>query len=89
MLTVRAKFPDLTLWLRDTFVTGLNRSHAAVQEKLGNMTKLTFEPAVEIAVNTTTVKEHARQLYSPGSATVGVPSSEDSPENRVESTLDR
>ena len=50
-LTVRANFPDLNRWLRDRFVTGLNRSHAAVQEILSNMTNLTFERAVEIAVN--------------------------------------
>ena len=31
-LTVHANFPDLNRWLRDRFVTGLNHSHAAVQE---------------------------------------------------------
>ena len=30
-LTVHAYFPDLNRWLRDTFVTGLNCSHAAVR----------------------------------------------------------
>ena len=64
-LTVHANFPDLNRWLRDRFVTGLNRSHAAVQEKLSNMTNLTFERAVDIAVNMTMVKEHARQFHSP------------------------
>ena len=59
-LTVHANFSDINRWLRDRFVTGLNRSHAAVQEKLCNMTNLTFERAVEIAVNMTMVKEHAR-----------------------------
>ena len=67
---------DLNRWLRDRFVTGLNRSHAAVQEKLSNMKKLTFERAVEIAVNWTMVKERAQQFHSPGGATVGTSSSE-------------
>ena len=40
------------------------------------MTNLTFERAVEIAVNMTTVKEHVRQCHSPGGATVGASSSE-------------
>ena len=35
------------------------------------MKNLTFEQAVEIAVNMTMVKEHARQFHSPGGATVG------------------
>ena len=47
-LTAHANFPDFNRWLHDRFVTGLNRSHAAVQEKLSNMTNLTFERAVEI-----------------------------------------
>ena len=34
------------------------------------MTNLTFERAMEIAVNITMVKEHARQFHSPGGATV-------------------
>ena len=34
------------------------------------MTNLTFERAVEIAVNMTIVKEHPRQVHSPGGATV-------------------
>ena len=59
-LTVHANFPFLNRWLRDRFVTGLNRNLAAVQEKLSNMTNLTFERAVKIAVNMTLVKEHAR-----------------------------
>ena len=57
------------------FVTGLNRSHAATQEKLSN-TKLTFKRAVEIAVNMTIVKEYVRQFHSPGGATIGATSSE-------------
>ena len=57
-------------------MTGLNRSHAAVQEKFSNMTNLTFERAVEIAVNMTTVQEHARQFHSLGDATVGASSRE-------------
>ena len=75
-LTVRANYPDLNRWLRDTFVTGLNRSHAAVLEKLSNVTNLTSKRAVEIAVNMTMVKEHALQFHSPGGATVGASSSE-------------
>jgi len=67
-LTVHANFPDLKFWLRDRFVTGINRSYAAVQEKLSNITNLTFERAVEIAVNMTMVKEHAQQFHSPGGA---------------------
>ena len=63
-LTVHANFPDLNRCLRDRFVTGLNCSHAAVHEKLGNMTNLTFERAVEIAVNITMAKEHPRQFHS-------------------------
>ena len=59
-LTVPAYFPDINRWLRDTFETGLNRSHAAVQEKLNIMTNLTFERAVETAVHMTMVKEHVR-----------------------------
>ena len=47
-LTVHAYFRDLNRWLRDRFVTGLNRRHAAVQEKLSNRTNLTFERAVEV-----------------------------------------
>ena len=46
-----ANLPDIIRWLRDRFVPGLNRSHTAVQNKLRNMTKLTFVRAVEIAVN--------------------------------------
>ena len=58
-------------------MTGLNRSHVAVQEKLSNMTNLTFERAVKIAVNNFgQVNEHVRQFHSPGGATVGVSSSE-------------
>ena len=75
-LTVHANFPDLNRWLRDRFVTELNRSQAAVQEKISNMTNLTFERAVEIAVNMTMVNEHARQFHSPGGATIGAYSSE-------------
>ena len=56
-------------------MSGLNRSHAAVQEKLNNMTNLTFERAVEIAVNMMMVKEHARQFHSPGGVSVGASSS--------------
>ena len=40
------------------------------------MTNLTFERAVDIVVNTLTVKEPARQFHSPGGATVGASSSE-------------
>ena len=40
------------------------------------MTNLTFERPVEIAVNMTMVKEHARQFHSTGGVTVGVSSSE-------------
>ena len=59
------------------FVTGLNRSYAAVQEKLSNIiTNLTFERAVEIAVNVRMVKERARQFHSPDGATVGASSSQ-------------
>ena len=67
-----ANFPDLIRWLRGRLVTGLNRSHAAVQEKLSNMTNQNFERAVEIAINITMVKENARQFHSPGDATVPV-----------------
>ena len=80
-LTVHANFTDLNRWLRDTFVTGLNRSHAAVQKKLSYITNLSFERAVEIAVNMTMVKENARQFHSPGGATVGTSSTENG--NRV------
>ena len=75
-LTVLANFSDVNRWLRHIFVTGLNRSHAAVQEKLSNMTNLTFERAVEIAISMTMVKEYALTFHSPGGATVGASSSE-------------
>ena len=75
-LTVHANFPDLNHWLPDRFVTRLNRSHVAVQEKLSNMTNTTFERTVEIAVNMTMVKEHALHFHSSGGATVGASSSE-------------
>ena len=75
-LTVHANYPDLNRWLRDRIVTGLNRCHAAIHEKLSNMMNLIFERAVEIAVNMTMVRVHALQFHSPGSATVGVSSSE-------------
>ena len=86
-LTVHANFPDLNLGLHERFVTGLIRSHATVQEKLSNMTNITFERAVEIAVNMTMVKEHARQFHSPGDATVGASCS--SNVNRMRFILDR
>ena len=69
-LSIHANFPDLNRWLRDRFVTEINRSHVAVQDKLRNMTNLTFERAVEIAVNMSMVKEHVRQFHSPGGTTV-------------------
>ena len=62
-LTVHANFPDLNRWLRDRIVTALNRNHAAVQVKLSNMTNLTFERKVEIAVNITMVYDDARQFH--------------------------
>ena len=55
-ITEASPTTDLNRWLRDRFVTGLNRSHAAVQEKLSNMTNRTFKRALEIAVNMTMVK---------------------------------
>ncbi len=64
-LTVHAHFTDLNRWLRDRFEAVLNRNHAAVQEKLSNMTNLIFERAVKIAVYMTMVKEHVRQCHSP------------------------
>ena len=68
-MNVHANFPDLNRWLRDRFVTGLNENYVHVQEKLSNMTQLTFEKAVEIAVNMTMVKENAKHFRSPvGSA---------------------
>ena len=45
-LTVHANFPDLNRWLRDRFVTGLHHNKVHIQEKLSNMTQLTFEKAV-------------------------------------------
>ena len=65
-LTVRANFPDQNRWLRDRFVNGLNHNYAHIQEKLSNMSQLTFEKAVEIAVTVTMVKESARQFRHPG-----------------------
>ena len=70
-LIVHANFPDLNRWLRERFVTGLNQKYASVQEKLSNTTGLTFEKAVEVAVNMTMVKENARRFHSPGGATGG------------------
>ena len=70
-LTVHANFPDFNRWLRDRFVTGLNQKYASVQENLSNTTGLTFEKAVEVAVNMTMVKENAGQFHSPGGATGG------------------
>ena len=75
-LTVHSNFTDLNRWLRDRFVMGLNHSHAVIQEKFSNMTNLTFERAMEIAVKYGMVKEHARQFHSPGSDTVGASASE-------------
>ena len=69
--TVHANFPDLNRWLRDRFVTGLNKKYASVQEKLSNMTGLTFEKAVEVAMNMTMVKENATQFHLPEGATGG------------------
>ena len=66
-----ANRPSMQIY--QTFVTGLNRSSP---KELSNMSKLTFERAVEIAVNITMVKEHARQLHSSGSATVVASSNE-------------
>ena len=40
------------------------------------MTNLTFELAVEIAINMTMVKVHAQQFHSPGAATVSTSSNE-------------
>ena len=69
-LTLHENFPDINRWLHDRFVKGLHRNHAAFQEKLGDMTNLTFERAVKIAANMTMVKDHARQFHSPDSATI-------------------
>ena len=69
-MTVHANFPDLNRWLRDRFVTGLNENYVHFQEKLSNMTQLTFEKAVEIAVNMTMVKENAKKFRSPGGSAV-------------------
>ena len=70
-LTVHANFPDLNRWLRDRFVTGLNQKYASVKEKLSNTTGLTFEKAVELAVNMNMVKGNARRFHSPGGTTCG------------------
>ena len=67
-LTVHANFPDQNRWLRDRFVTGLNHNYVHIQEKLSNMSQLTFEKAVEIAVTMTMVKESARKFRHPGEA---------------------
>ena len=50
------------------------------------MTNLTFQRAVEIAVNLTMVKVHARQFHSPGGAIVGPSSSKNV--NRVRSVTE-
>ena len=71
-LTVHANFPDLKRWLRDRFVTRLNQKNANVQEKLSNMTSLTFDKAAEEAVNMTMVKENARQFHSSDGAQVAL-----------------
>ena len=56
--------------VKDRFVTGLNENYVHVQEKLSNMTQLTFEKAVEIAVSMTMVKENAKKFRSPGGSAV-------------------
>ena len=69
-------FQTLTISCVTGLLTGLNRIHVVVQVKLSKITNLTFEWALEIAVNMTMVKEHAQQFHSPGGATVGASSSE-------------
>ena len=49
-------------------VCGLNHNYVHIQEKLSNMSQLTFEKAVEMAVTMTMVKESARQFRHPGGA---------------------
>ena len=64
--------------------TELNRSHAAVQEKHSNMTKLTFERVVEIAFNdegTHTAVSFARRRHCTSSVETLIVW--DSPQNRV------
>ena len=52
-------------------VESKNQKYASVQEKLSNMTGLTFGKAVEVAVNMTMVKENARLFNSSEGATGG------------------